>query len=85
MKAAKKRYYFDQQDVNAMILRDAQALGISLTTAKVIADHVSQKASAWVQKRSVITEDDLNRFLAQELKKYNDDLSYVYQNRGKIV
>jgi hypothetical protein len=33
----------------------------------------------------VITKADFERMVARELKKYNADFAYVYQNRDKII
>lgn len=84
-RTAIQKHFFDAHELKATILRDAQALGLPLETTKVMADKVTEEMQIWVKKRTAITEDDLNRHLAQELKKYNEDLAYVYQNRGKIV
>ena len=33
----------------------------------------------------IITDADLTRAISKELKKYNKDFAYVYQNRDKII
>ena len=37
------------------------------------------------KKKKIITKRDLERTVVAELKKYNADLAYVYQNRDKII
>ncbi len=38
-----------------------------------------------LKKKTVITKADLDRAVVKELKKYNADFAYVYQNRDKII
>ena len=65
--------------------QEAQILGLPPRTTEVIVERVTQSVLKWLEGRSAITEADLNRKLAKEIKKYNSDLAYAYQNRGKII
>lgn len=76
---------FSQEELKLAIMCEARALSFSLPIAEVIADSTANSVAQWVMKRPAITEDDLNRRVAKEIAKYNDDLAYVYQNRGKII
>ena len=73
----------------AVVVRDvmfeAKALGISQGAAKVFAEKVAEKVTDWAKRRESITEDDINTQIAKEVNKYNRDLAFVYQNRGKII
>jgi hypothetical protein len=60
-------------------------LGIHPGTAEIIADKVTEKVILWSKKRSMITEDDLNQKLAKEIKKFNEDLAYLFESKGKII
>ena len=37
------------------------------------------------KSKKIITEQDLNRAIVKELKKYHKDFAYVYENRDKII
>lgn len=64
---------------------EAKILGLPSSTSDLIIERVMKRITKWLEERPAVTETDLNRKLASELKKYNTDLAYVYQNRGKII
>ena len=74
-----------KKKVHEEIKREARVLGMHSGEAEIIADKVTEKIIAWSKKRSIITEDDLNQRLAKELKKFNEDLAYLFESRGKII
>lgn len=76
---------FDEEKLRENILVEARALGIPIESIRPVVDQVVRKVSDWVSTRSMVTELDLDRRIALEIKKYNKDLAYVYQNRGKII
>lgn len=76
---------FDAEKIHDDLLYDAKIIGIPDGAAETIASRVTEKVRVWVIARPAITLDDLNRKIAVEAKRYNADLSYVYQNRGKII
>lgn len=77
-KLSKKKIHED-------IKREAKVLGMHSGAAEIIADKTVEKIIAWSKKRSMITEDDLNQRLAKELKKYNEDLAYLFECKGKVI
>lgn len=76
---------FNAIEIRESLLHDAKIVGIPDGAAETIADKVTEKVHAWATARPAITSDDLNRRIAIESKRYSADLSYVYQNRGKII
>ena len=74
-----------RKKIHDEITREARVLGIHPGTAEIIADKVTEKVMTWSKKRSMITEDDLNQRLAKEIKKYNEDLAYLFESKGKII
>ncbi len=76
---------FSTSDFKDEILHEAKILGIPDAVAKTITDRTTGQIEKWVKKRAAITAEDLNQQVAKELGKYNADLAYVYQNRGKII
>lgn len=80
-----EQFSFNEKGLRDDILESAIAIGIPEGTAQAIAEKVATKTAAWAATRAVITADDLFRHVAQEAEKYSVDLSYVYQNRGKII
>ena len=78
IKLSKKKIHED-------IKREAKVLGLHAGSAELIADKVVEKIMTWGKKRAMVTEDDLNKRLAKELTKYNEDLAYLFEVRGKII
>lgn len=67
------------------ILKEARVLKISNETAEKYVKIVSEKVTRWAEKRATVTRLDINRQIAKEIKKYNKDLAFIYENRGKII
>jgi len=76
---------FDAEKIRQALLYDAKIVGIPDGAAETIANKITEKIRVWVIARPAITSDDLNRKIAVEAKRYSADLSYVYQNRGRII
>ncbi|MBR3256635.1 hypothetical protein IKG10_03170 [Candidatus Saccharibacteria bacterium] len=64
---------------------DAKAVGIPVGAAKVFIEKTVKDAVKSLSNKSIITDNDLNRAISKELKKYNADLAYVYKNRDTII
>ena len=64
---------------------DARGLGIPSGAAEVFIDKSIQTAEKSLKSKKIITEKDLRVAIAKELKKYNADFAYVYENRDKII
>lgn len=85
MKKKVKSFVFNEQEMQQELLHSARAVGISVAAAELIVAKIVKKVAARMAKRTVVTVDDLNRFIADEAEKYSKDLAYVYKNRGKII
>ena len=79
MKTASKKAIKDD------ILCEAKIIGMRPGAAEIIAEKVAEKTVKWAEKRSEVTEKDLERKIAENLKKYNADLAEMFQIRGKII
>lgn len=62
-----------------------KALGITPGAAEIFIDNSLKTAEKSLKKRSKVTEADLTRAVAKELKKYQPDLAYVLENYDKII
>lgn len=76
---------FDEKKLYQDIMRNAKVVGISIAAAEVIGMAITKKVAKRVAKHAAITNDDLNRFIAEAAEQYNKDLAYFYQNRDKII
>jgi hypothetical protein len=76
---------FNTRKLKRELLIDAKALGIPVGSAEIFIDRAITAATKKLSLRSVITPVDIKSAVAKELKKYNKDFAYVYQNRDKII
>ncbi|MDO5451769.1 MAG: hypothetical protein Q4F56_01635 [Candidatus Saccharibacteria bacterium] len=63
----------------------AKALHIPPGAANVFIDKSLTDAQKSLKNKKIITDQDLTRAIAKELKKYHADFAYVYKNRDKII
>lgn len=63
----------------------AKAVGIPVGAAESFIDETLKTVQKSLKKKTIITQLDLDRLIVKELKKYNSDFAYVYQNRDKII
>lgn len=80
-----KRISVTSEMIEEDLLREGRALKIAPETIQLIAARVIPKVLKWAERRTIVTQDDVERKLAAELQAYNEDLAYVYKNRGKII
>lgn len=64
---------------------DAKAVGIPAGAAEIFITKSLKATEKSLESRKIITEKDLERVITKELKKYNADFAYVYENRDKII
>lgn len=76
---------FNEKAIRKNLKIDARALGIPSGTAEIYIEHVLKNLQKTLKTKKIITENDLNRYLVKELKKYHADLAYVYEIRDKII
>lgn len=63
----------------------ARALDIPPGAAEDFINRAITSASASLQNKSTITDQDLKRAIVKELKKYHQDLAYVYEIYDTII
>ena len=64
---------------------DARSVGIPAGAAEIFITKTLKAAEKSLKSRKIITEKDLDRAIIKELKKYNADFAYVYENRDKKI
>ena len=64
---------------------DAKALNIPSGSAQIFIEKTLDAAEKSLRPKKIITEHDLTSAIVKELRKFNRDFAYVYQNRDKIV
>lgn len=74
-----------EKDLRRELKIHAKALGIPSGAADSFIDETIKTVKKNLKKKTVITKADFERMVARELKKYNADFAYVYQNRDKII
>lgn len=76
---------FDEKTIIKDLKIHAHAVGIPRGAAEIFIAKTIQDAKKTLKNKKIITQNDLERAITKELKKYNADLAYVYENRGKII
>ena len=76
---------FDEKTIRKELRIDAKGLGIPSGAADVFIDKTIMVAQQTIKSKNIITQNDLERIITTELKKYNADFAYVYENRDKII
>lgn len=64
---------------------EAKSLGIPAGSADIFIDKTIAAVKKKIGSRKILTQLDLTRMVVSELKKYNSDFAYVYQNHDKII
>lgn len=78
-------FTFDEKLLTRDLKTEARALGIPVGAANIFVEKTVSATCNKLKKKKIITKRDLERTVVAELKKYNADLAYVYQNRDKII
>lgn len=76
---------FDRKKITKELKIDAKGLDIPSGAADVFIEKTLNATEKKLKNKKIITENDLERTIAKELKKYNADFAYVYENRDKII
>ena len=76
---------YNETEIRRVLKIDAKAIGIPSGAAEVFIERTLKAAKQTLKHKKIITENDLERAIAKELKKYNADFAYVYENRDKII
>ena len=76
---------FDESNIKRELKIHAKALRIPPGSAEIFIDKAMKDALRTLKSKKLITNQDLDRALVKELKKYHPDLAYVYENYDKII
>lgn len=77
--------YFDEKKIKKILKIDAKAIDIPSGSADIFIEKTLESVRKQLKNKTIITNKDLERIIAKELKKYNADLAYIYKNRDKII
>jgi hypothetical protein len=64
---------------------DAKALGIPSGAAEDFIKRAIDNTTHILENKTIVTDQDLKKTVTKELKKYNADMAYAYENRDKII
>lgn len=57
---------------------------LSDNEAEAISENVVTKLSKWIKERKVVSSNEIFRFMMNELKKHNEDVSFLYETHRDI-
>ncbi|MEK6891575.1 MAG: hypothetical protein AABX25_00150 [Nanoarchaeota archaeon] len=52
--------------------------------AEAISENVAAKVTKWIKEREVVSSNEIFRFMVNELKKHNEDVSFLYETHRDI-
>ncbi|MBR3269791.1 hypothetical protein IKG07_00850 [Candidatus Saccharibacteria bacterium] len=73
------------KDEEKILKVHCKALGIPSGSAEVFIKKSISAAEKSLKNRKIVIRADRVRAISKELKKYNKDLAYVYENFDKII
>lgn len=76
---------FDEEEIARNLKIDARGVGIPEGAAELFVEHTMKGVKKALKAKAIVTQADLDRAILRELRKYNADFAYVYENRDKIV
>ena len=76
---------FDKKALTKQLKIHAKALDIPPGATEIFIDRTLSAVKKSLNQKKLITEQDLDRAVIKELKKYHKDFAYVYQNHDKII
>ena len=76
---------FDEKTFTKTLKIDARAIGIPSGAAESFIEHTIKDVRKALKAKPKTTNKELTRIIVKELKKYNADLAYVYENRDRII
>lgn len=74
-----------ENQITKLLKFHARGLGIPSGAADDFIKASIKATNKSLKDKKVITDQDLERKLVRELKKYNRDLAYVYENYDIII
>ena len=80
-----KTVTFSRKKLTNNILTNAKVLNLHQGAAKLFAEKTANAVAKWAENRPVLTQQDLDKKVTTELRKYNKDLAYIYKMKGKII
>lgn len=75
---------FSEKKLTREIMQEGKVLKLHPGAVEIVAGRVAHTLSKWVEGKD-LTQHELDQKVARELKKYNPDLAYLYQHRGRMI
>ena len=57
---------------------------LSDNEAEAISENVAAKVTNWIKERKIVSSNEIFRFMVNELKKHNEDVSFLYETHRDI-
>ena len=74
-----------EKNIKRELKLHAKALSIPEGTIDSFIKEAMPTIKKSLEARTILTRSDVARIVAKEIKKYNKDLAYVYENHDKII
>ena len=81
----KKPKKYSSDKLKAEILALAKSLRLADKWAETIATKTVTHVDKWLEKHTIVTDEDVHRVAYKKLKELSADVAYIYKNRDKII
>ena len=75
---------YDEMKIYGSCVFACRMAHLSQKEAERVAEKVTPVVSKWVRSRKFVSSDDIYRFIIQELKKYDEDASFLYETHRDV-
>lgn len=75
---------YDEKKVYGSCYFACRNAHLSEQEAEVICSKVTKAVTQWVNKKRVVSSNDIFRILIEELKKHNEDAAFLYETHRDI-
>ena len=76
---------FNRQQLLSELKHEGKILNLHQGYVELISEKTIRSLNKWLRQKTIVTKDDIDRKVVQELQKYHKDLAYLYQNQNKII
>lgn len=75
---------YDERKVFGSCFFACKNAHLSDNEAEAISENVAAKVTKWIKERKVVSSNEIFRFMTNELKKHNEDVSFLYETHRDI-
>jgi hypothetical protein len=76
---------FSAEELKQELMGDAVAANLPEGQAEELANLATKEVQQWLEGRTRVTSNDVQRVVYRILAKHNESLAFIYASRGRII